>query len=212
MFTGIIQAVGKIESVSKLEKGVRLSIAKGDLDISNIKEGDSIAVNGACMTVVQKSEAGFEVDVSAESLSKTSGLDKEGYVNLECAMKLGDTVDGHLLSGHVDGVARVVGVTQEGESHKIEILIPEDLASFMAYKGSVAVDGVSMTVNDVNDVFSPEDPHSEDMIPEGTIISLNVIPHTFKNTTLQYLKAGDEVNIEIDTIARYVQRMMQAPF
>ncbi|WEE00211.1 riboflavin synthase [Taylorella equigenitalis] len=210
MFTGIIQTVGNIESVSNLEVGVRLRIAKGNLDMSKFKIGDSIAVNGACMTIVNLDDAGFEVDVSAESLSKTCGLDEVGYANLEGAMRLGDTLDGHLVSGHVDGVGRVMSISKEGESHVIEVLIPKELAIFMAYKGSVAIDGISMTINNVTDAFSPEDPHSDDMILEGCIISLNVIPYTFQNTTLQYLKGGDKVNIEIDTIARYVRRIVDS--
>ncbi|ASY41274.1 riboflavin synthase [Taylorella equigenitalis] len=210
MFTGIIQTVGNIESVSNLEVGVRLRIAKGNLDMSKFKIGDSIAVNGACMTIVNLDDAGFEVDVSAESLSKTCGLDEVSYANLEGAMRLGDTLDGHLVSGHVDGVGRVMSISKEGESHVIEVLIPKELAIFMAYKGSVAIDGISMTINNVTDAFSPEDPHSDDMISEGCIISLNVIPYTFQNTTLQYLKGGDKVNIEIDTIARYVRRIVDS--
>lgn len=159
--------------------------------------GDSIAVNGACMTVVNIEGNSFQIDVSAESLSKTCGLDTFGEVNLEKAMRLGDRVDGHLVSGHVDGVGQVESMTKIAESYKLVIRAPLKLSPYLAYKGSVAVNGVSLTVNEVEDTAM------------GALISINLIPHTVEVTTLKHLKAQDWVNLEIDTIARYVERMIK---
>lgn len=162
-----------------------------------MRVGDSIAVNGACMTVVNIEGNSFQIDVSAESLSKTCGLDTFGEVNLEKAMRLGDRVDGHLVSGHVDGVDQVESMTKIAESYKLVIRAPLKLSPYLAYKGSVAVNGVSLTVNEVEDTAM------------GALISINLIPHTVEVTTLKHLKAQDWVNLEIDTIARYVERMIK---
>ncbi|CAM4314076.1 riboflavin synthase [Kerstersia similis] len=200
MFTGIVAAVGHIETVAPLgadaNAGVRLAIRANALDLSDVALGDSIAIQGACMTVVEKTDAGFLVDVSRESLSLTVGLDAPGDVNLEKALRVGDYLGGHIVSGHVDGLGTVVRFQPVGESHELVLRLPANLAIYLAYKGSVTVNGVSLTVNRVQD------------LPTGCEISINLIPHTVAVTTLRHLHAGDKVNIEIDTIARYVERMV----
>lgn len=201
MFTGIVAAVGRIESVSPLggsQAGVRLRIAAGALDLSDVVLGDSIAIQGACMTVVAMEPGQFDVDVSRESLDKTVGLDRPGRVNLEKALRLADRLGGHLVSGHVDGLGEVVHFAPVGESHELRICAPRELGKYLAYKGSVVVNGVSLTVNRVTDEA------------DGCVFSINLIPHTIEVTTLQDLKAGARVNLEIDLIARYVERMMSA--
>lgn len=201
MFTGIVADVGQITHVEPLgsteNDGVRLTVKTNQLDMGRVKLGDSIAIQGACMTVVEFDAQTFKVDVSRESLSKTTGLDALGEVNLEHAMRLSDTIDGHLVSGHVDGLAKVVSFEPIGESYTLRIQMPKSLSPYMAYKGSVTVNGVSLTVNGVEDN------------EEGCVISINLIPHTVAVTTLKHLQAGKFVNIEIDTIARYVERMLK---
>lgn len=198
MFTGIIQAIGKVREPEQLGSGVRLTIVTPEqFHLDQVHVGDSIAVNGTCMTVVNIEGNSFQIDVSAESLSKTCGLDTFGEVNLEKAMRLGDRVDGHLVSGHVDGVGQVESMTKIAESYKLVIRAPLKLSPYLAYKGSVAVNGVSLTVNEVEDTAM------------GAVFSINLIPHTVEVTTLKHLKPQDWVNLEIDTIARYVERMMQ---
>ena len=197
MFTGIIQAIGKVREPEKLGNGVRLTIVTpAEFHLDEVHVGDSIAVNGACMTVTKIEGNAFSIDVSAESLSKTTGLDTFGEVNLEKAMRLGDRVDGHLVSGHVDGVGQVDSFEKIAESYRLVIRAPLKLSPYLAYKGSVAVNGVSLTINSV------EAPAM------GALISINLIPHTIEVTTLKRLKPQDYVNLEIDTIARYVERMV----
>jgi riboflavin synthase len=200
VFTGIIESVGKIRSVTPLaggdDAGVRLEVEVGTLSMANVRIGDSIAINGACMTVVEKATNTFKVDVSRESLSKTSGLDQIGEVNLEKALTLGDSLGGHLVSGHVDGIGTVIEFAPVAESHELVIEAPTSLGKFLAYKGSVAVNGVSLTVNRVED------------LPTGCRFSINLIPHTVEVTALKHLKPGSKVNLEIDLIARYVERML----
>ena len=196
MFTGIIQAVGKVREPEKLGNGVRLTIHAPDLGLEDVKVGDSIAVNGACMTVIEKTDTEFKVDVSAESLSKTTGLNTFGEVNLEKAMRLGDRVDGHLVSGHVDGVGLVESMEPVAESWRLVIRAPRMLSPYLAYKGSITVNGVSLTINKVEDTAM------------DTLVTINLIPHTVQVTTLKNLRAQSEVNLEIDTIARYVERMV----
>ncbi len=196
MFTGIIQAIGKVREPEPLGDGVRLTIYAPGLGLDTVRVGDSIAVNGACMTVIEVSEKEFKVDVSAESLSKTTGLDTFGEVNLEKAMRLGDTIDGHLVSGHVDGVGQVESMDKVAESYRLVIRAPRTLSPYLAYKGSVTVNGVSLTINKVEDTAM------------DTLIEINLIPHTVEVTTLKLLKSGMYVNLEIDTIARYVERML----
>ncbi len=199
MFTGIVAAVGRIEKIESLgnaQAGVHLQIHASGLDLSDVGLGDSIAIQGACMTVVSKTDSGFAVDVSRESLRLTMGLDAEGEVNLEKALRVGDPLGGHIVSGHVDGLGEVVKFEPVGESWELVIQAPDSLAPFLAYKGSITVNGVSLTVNRVDDVAG------------GAQFSINLIPHTIAVTTLKNLKVGERVNLEIDTIARYVQRMM----
>ena len=197
MFTGIIQAIGKVREPEKLGNGVRLTITTPEeFHLEEVHVGDSIAVNGACMTVTKINGRDFQIDVSAESLSKTTGLDTFGEVNLEKAMRLGDRVDGHLVSGHVDGVGSVELFEKVAESYKLVIRAPLKLSPYLAYKGSVAVNGVSLTINSVEDTAM------------GALISINLIPHTIEVTTLKHLKAQDWVNLEIDTLARYIERMV----
>lgn len=196
MFTGIIQAVGKVREPEKLGNGMRLTIHAPDLGLEDVKVGDSIAVNGACMTVIEKTDTDFKVDVSAESLSKTTGLNTFGEVNLEKAMRLGDRVDGHLVSGHVDGVGLVESMEPVAESWRLVIRAPRMLSPYLAYKGSITVNGVSLTINKVEDTAM------------DTLVTINLIPHTVQVTTLKNLRAQSEVNLEIDTIARYVERMV----
>ena len=197
MFTGIIQAIGKVREPEKLGNGVRLTIVTpAEFHLDEVHVGDSIVVNGACMTVTKIEGNAFSIDVSAESLSKTTGLDTFGEVNLEKAMRLGDRVDGHLVSGHVDGVGQVDSFEKIAESYRLVIRAPLKLSPYLAYKGSVAVNGVSLTINSVEDTAM------------GALISINLIPHTIEVTTLKRLKPQDYVNLEIDTIARYVERMV----
>ncbi len=197
MFTGIIQAVGKVREPEKLGDGVRLTIVAPDLGLDQVGIGESIAVNGACMTVVEKGDDWFRIDVSAESLSKTTGLDTFGEVNLEKAMRLGDRLDGHLVSGHVDGIGQVESFEPVAESWRLTILAPRKLSAGLAYKGSITVNGVSLTVNSVEDTSV------------GTRFTINLIPHTVEVTTLKHLKPQSLVNLEIDLIARYVQRNLE---
>lgn len=200
MFTGLVAAVGRITHLEPLaadqQGGVRLTIDAGDLDMSDVRLGDSIAVQGACMTVIAQQERGFQVDVSRESLNLTVGLDREGEVNLEKSLRIGDQIGGHLVSGHVDGMGIVQRFDAVGESRELVIRVPPTLARFVAYKGSITVNGISLTVNRVMDDV------------EGCDISINIIPHTQAVTTLRNVAPGDRVNLEVDTIARYVERML----
>lgn len=193
MFTGIIQAVGQIETVTPVGEDVRLKIAANGLDMSDIALGDSIATSGVCLTVVSFDAHSFEVHVSKETLSCTVGLDSQKSVNLEKALRLSDRLGGHLVSGHVDGVGQVVRFDAVGDCMLLSIRAPHALSRYIAVKGSVAVDGVSLTVNAV----------------DGDVFSINLIPHTLEMTTLQQLGVGSRTNLEIDLIARYVERMTQ---
>ena len=201
MFTGIVAAVGNITSVTPLVggtfAGVRLEVDAGPLALADVALGDSIAINGACMTVVEKTANAFSVDVSRESLNCTVGLDAPGEVNLEKALTLAERLGGHLVSGHVDGLGQVHSFEAIGESWELVIDAPGEMAKFLAFKGSVVVNGVSLTVNRVEDLDS-----------KVCRFSINLIPHTISVTTLRHLKAGSKVNLEIDLIARYVERML----
>ncbi|HTY02995.1 MAG TPA: riboflavin synthase [Rhodocyclaceae bacterium] len=192
MFTGIVAATGRITHLSALEKGLRLTIEAPGLDLTDVAIGDSIAHAGVCLTVIEKAGAGYQVDVSRETLDCTVGLDAPGEVNLEKAMRLSDFIGGHLVSGHVDGVGEVVKFEKIGESHELVIRAPQALAKYIARKGSITVDGVSLTTNRV----------------EGNEFSINLIPHTVEVTTLKRCKPGSKVNLEVDLIARYVERML----
>jgi riboflavin synthase len=182
VFTGIVQAVGRIVRLSPFE------IESSALDLSGVAAGDSICVQGACLTVTALTERGFTADVSAETLAVTAGLDKPGEVNLEKAVRMGEAIGGHLVTGHIDGVGEVV--RREGSVYAFRL--PPSLARYVARKGSICIDGVSLTVNRV----------------EAEVFEVNLIPHTLEGTTLSRLAAGAKVNLEIDLIARYVERML----
>lgn len=194
MFTGIIQAVGQISRVTPVNGDAKLVIASNSLDMSDVAIGDSIAVNGVCLTAVNLGPDHFEVHVSKETLSCTVGLDTQRQVNLEKALRYSDRLGGHLVSGHVDGVGQVVKFEAiGGDCWLLAVRAPHLISRFIAVKGSIAIDGVSLTVNDVDkDTFS-----------------VNLIPHTLEVTTLKNLGIGSRVNLEIDLIARYVERMAQ---
>jgi len=193
MFTGIIQAVGKITDIAPLDDGVSLRIASGQLDLGDVKTGDSIAVNGVCLTVTAIAEGQFFVDVSRETLNCTADMDKQGnQVNLEKALRLSDRLGGHLVSGHVDGVGEVITFTPAGESHLLVLRLPMPLLKYIAKKGSITVNGVSLTVNTLT----------------ADQVEINLIPHTISATTLNGLQAGAKVNIEVDMLARYVERLI----
>ena len=206
MFTGIITGVGRIVAIHDLGRslhhGKRLTIEAPAGYLDDVGLGDSIALNGACMTVTTFSPESrqFTIDISAESLDKTSGLDQQGTVNLEKALRANDRLGGHIVSGHVDGVGHISHFEQIGESWELRVLAPHTLAKYLAYKGSITVNGVSLTVNQVRDLDDQQ----------GCEISINIIPHTIENTALGSLKAGSQVNLEIDTVARYVERMLSS--
>lgn len=195
MFSGIIADVGTISSAQNRDGGLRLSVTTEELGMDDVQLGDSIAVNGVCLTVVKIEGKVFTVDVSRETLDCTVGLDKQGaLVNLEKALRLSDRLGGHLVSGHVDGVGDVVAFNDIGESWRLIVRAPHALAKYIAVKGSITINGVSLTVNQV----------------AGSEFEANLIPHTLAVTTLNQLCAGAKVNLEIDLIARYVERMMVA--
>jgi riboflavin synthase len=203
MFTGIITGVGRIVAShplgSSLAHGRRLTLETPTGYLDDVSLGDSIAINGACMTATTLDLPGrrFTVDVSAESLARTCGLDQEGEVNLEKALRANDRLGGHIVSGHVDGIGVVSHFAQVGESWELRVTAPQELARFLAYKGSITINGVSLTVNRVQDVAG-----------SGCEVSINLIPHTVTHTALGRLSAGARVNLEIDLIARYVERML----
>ncbi|TXT24320.1 MAG: riboflavin synthase [Gallionellaceae bacterium] len=195
MFSGIIADVGAINRAEDRNGGLRLTVATRALGMEDVGLGDSIAVNGVCLTVIEKQGESFTVDVSCETLNCTVGLERQGArVNLEKALRLADRLGGHLVSGHVDGVGEVVEFSDLGESWKLVVRAPQPLAKYIAVKGSITINGVSLTVNQV----------------EGAVFSVNLIPHTLAVTTLNELRAGARANLEIDLIARYVERMLAA--
>lgn len=193
MFTGIIQSVGRIHHYEARDSDARMVIEGGGLDFSDVKMGDSIAVNGVCLTAIALTPSTFTVDVSAETLRCTEGFAPGAEVNLEKAMRPIDRLGGHIVSGHVDGVGTVARFQPVGESHLLEIDAPANLARYIAAKGSITVQGVSLTVNAV----------------AGVRFSINLIPHTLAMTTLKHLKPDGQVNLEIDMVARYVERLTQ---
>ena len=202
MFTGIITGVGRIAAVQPLGEspthGKRLTIICPPHYLDDVGLGDSIALNGACMTVTTWDSATqqFTIDISAESLTKTAGLDTPGPINLEKALRANDRLGGHLVSGHVDGIGDITHFAQVGESWELRVMAPRALAKYLAYKGSITINGVSLTVNRIADMA------------EGCEASINLIPHTVENTALGNLRPGSRVNLEIDLIARYVERML----
>ena len=194
MFTGIIQSIGKIISITPGSVDTRLSVDVGSMSFDDVEMGESISINGACMTVVAFDENSFSADVSRESLAMTTlgRLGTGSAVNLERAMRLSDRLGGHLVSGHVDGVGQITQRVTEGRSIKFGIRVPDDLAKYIAHKGSVCIDGVSLTVNEVN----------------NNEFSLQIIPHTLQETIFSGYSVGDDVNIEVDIIARYLERLL----
>jgi riboflavin synthase len=196
MFTGIVQAVGAIETLTPLggemRGGLRLTVETGGLDLSDVALGDSVCVQGACLTVVGIADGKLSFDVSRETLDCTTGLADPGRVNLETSLALGDKLGGHLVTGHVDGVGEVLAFDCAGESVLLRLRAPQGLAKYVARKGSICVDGVSLTVNRV----------------EGDTFEINLIPHTLAVTTLSRLAPGARVNLEVDLIARYVERVL----
>lgn len=197
MFTGIIEAVGQVASAKDVGGDLRLTLAVGSLDMSDVQLGDSIATNGVCLTVVDMDSAHFTADVSQESLAHTrlALLQVGEAVNLEKALLPTTRLGGHLVSGHVDGLGVVKSIAKDARSVRISIEAPQALARYIAHKGSVTIDGVSLTVNAV----------------ENAVFSLNIVPHTAESTIIRNYKAGDEVHIEVDMIARYLERLLNAP-
>jgi len=193
VFTGIVAAVGRIERVTPRDQGLRLVIDAGALDTSDVAVGDSVAVNGCCLTVVGRQGARFEADVSRETIACTVGLGAPGEVNLEKSLRMADRLGGHLLTGHVDGVGEVLAFEPVGESYRLVVRAPAALAKYIARKGSIALQGVSLTVNRV----------------DGAEFEINLIPHTLAVTNLKALEPGARVNLEVDLIARYVERMVR---
>lgn len=193
MFTGIIQSVGTIVELKRKGADTRARIAAGGLDLSSMRAGDSIAVSGVCLTVTERDAQSFSVDISAETLRCTtfSSLAAGTRVNLEPALAAGSPLGGHFVTGHVDGVGRVLNCQPEGASRRVTIETPAALAKYIAAKGSLCVDGVSLTVNEIT----------------GNTFSVNLIPHTLQHTTLGALAADDRVNLEVDIIARYLERL-----
>ena len=200
MFSGIVEGKGELISVKSnimIDKklgGTRIKVSWGCLESSDVKIGDSVSVNGVCLTVVEINSENFEADVSGETLSKTVGLDQLGFVNLEKAIKYSDRIGGHLVTGHVDGVATIVMIKSIDNSKKLDILIPLSFGKFLTEKGSIALNGVSLTVNSVKDVH------------EGCLISVNLIPHTWTTTSFAKIKINSRVNFEVDLIARNLYR------
>lgn len=192
MFSGIIAAIGQIKQITPREAGFRLHVEAGQLGLEDVSLGDSIACNGVCLTVVHTDGNTFAVDVSPETLSCTVGLGAPGEINMEKALRLADRLGGHLVSGHVDGVGDVLRFDPVGDNRLLEICVPHELAKYIARKGSITINGVSLTTN----------------LVEGDLFTVNLIPHTLEMTTLKHLVPGSKVNLEVDLIARYCERLL----
>lgn len=194
MFTGIIEAIGKISRIEPKGNDAKVTIETGKLDLGDVQLGDSIAVNGVCLTAVELPGNGFVADVSGETFARTAFATlKEGSaVNLEKALTPTTRLGGHLVSGHVDGVGEVISRSDDGRSVKFQIKAPDELARYIAEKGSITVNGISLTVNGVN----------------GAVFDLNIVPHTLQETTMDGFRVGTQINLEVDLIARYLERMM----
>ncbi|HEY4645530.1 MAG TPA: riboflavin synthase [Steroidobacteraceae bacterium] len=195
MFTGIVQAIGTVSAVQERGGDVELDIASDPLSLRGVKIGDSIAVSGVCLTITRLGNTGFAADVSRETLAHTTlgSLERGHAVNLEFALRAGDPLGGHLVSGHVDGVGTLTARREDGRSWRLQFEVPRELARYVAPKGSICIDGVSLTVNDV----------------DGARFDVNVIPHTLAVTTLGVLQPGGRVNVEVDVFARYLQRLLE---
>ena len=191
MFTGIVSAVGTVREAKRAAGGLRIIVNAGRLGLGDVAVGDSIAVNGICLTVVARAGRTFRADVSRETLACTAGFAAGGRVNLEKALRATDRLGGHMVSGHVDGVGAVAKIQRSGSNRKLAVAVPRTLAKYVARKGSIAVNGVSLTVNEVN----------------GATFTVNLIPHTLKATSLGSLREGDKVNLEVDMLARYAERL-----
>jgi riboflavin synthase len=194
MFTGIVTAIGRIASAEPKGDGLRLRVDAPGFGLDDVDIGDSIAIQGVCHTVVARDASGFEVDTSRATLDVTAGLEAGREVNLEKSLRLADRLSGHLVQGHVDGVGVVVAFDDLGGSYRLEVRAPEELRRFLAKKGAICVDGVSLTVN----------------AAEGERFEVNVIPHTRAVTTFRDLAPGSRVNLEVDMMARYVERILKA--
>ena len=194
MFSGIIQAQGNIKEIRSSNKGAVFVLNSNSLDLSDVSIGDSIAVNGVCLTVTQLDDNSFSTDISQETLNCTtfSQLKKGQNINLEKSLRIDQGIDGHLVSGHIDGVGKVASITIEGESTRMKIKVDDNLVKYIAKKSSICINGVSMTVNEI----------------DGNVFSVNIIPHTFSVTTLDELKVNSQVNIEIDIIARHIEQLL----
>ena len=194
MFTGIIQAQGNIKEIRASNKGAVFVLNSNSLDLSNVSIGDSIAVNGVCLTVTQLDKNYFSSDVSQETLDCTtfSQLKKGQNINLEKSLRLNQGVDGHIVSGHVDGVGKITLIAIEGDSTRMKIKVDDNLVKYIVKKGSICINGVSLTVNEI----------------DGNVFDVNIVPHTFSVTTLDELKVNSQVNIEIDIIARHIERLL----
>ena len=191
MFSGIVSAVGTVREARRAPGGLRIVVDAGRLGLRDVAVGDSIAVNGACLTIVARMGRTFRADVSRETLACTAGFAAGGRVNLEKALRAADRLGGHLVSGHVDGVGSVARIERSGGNRRLAVAVPKALAKYVARKGSIAVNGVSLTVNEVN----------------GATFTVNLIPHTLTATNLGDLREGDRVNLEVDMLARYVERL-----
>ena len=191
MFSGIVSAIGTVREARRAPGGLRIVVDAGRLGLGDVAVGDSIAVNGACLTVVARMGRTFRADVSRETLACTAGFTAGGRVNLEKALRAADRLGGHLVSGHVDGVGRVTRIERSGGNRRLAVAVPKALAKYVARKGSIAVNGVSLTANEVN----------------GATFTVNLIPHTLKASNLGDLREGDKVNLEVDMLARYLERL-----
>ena len=194
MFTGIVEAVGEVREVQPRGPDAGVIIGAAELDLSDVKVGDSIAVNGCCLTVVELTPRAFRVDVSRETLERTIGFEAGSRVNLEKALRASDRLGGHLVTGHIDGLGEVTRWEPVGESWRLEVRVPAELTRYLARKGSVTINGVSLTVNRV----------------EGDRFEVNLIPHTLEVTNLRSLALGVRVNLEVDLLARYIERLLEA--
>ena len=204
MFTGIIEAVGQVVASQSKQGDIRLRINTGKMDLSDVKRGDSIATNGVCLTVVELPGDGFWADVSQESITHTNIMDwKSGKsVNLEQALTLATRLGGHMVTGHVDGLGTILSRSEDARSVRFKIKAPAELSKYIAAKGSITVDGVSLTVNAIEDASSGSD-------KGATIFDLNIVPHTVQETVIKGYQVGHSVHLEVDVIARYLERMMQ---